>query len=216
MEKQMQNIRLHGKQFEPNRSRKNTFTMNFIGSMFVAMGAMLWLFSYPRTFSGGNPGFIFGICFFGFGTIMLVVMFFLSTVNVSYYVSHTGIILKRGKYIFNILFDEIAEIKVLDEKKSEDKILHLENSYFKEDKGKYVNYYPGTGVTNIVFSERRFGSLMFMSSLVASWRVAPTELGGVDLPCDTVEIHLKNHDTYLITPFDSHGFVKEVKDRLNG
>ena len=210
MEAQMNNTRLYGKYFAPNKSKKNAFTMYYIGFLFVAIGLILYLFSYPKTLNGQNVTPIIGLCFFGFGFIMLIVSFFVRTVKAEYFVRHNAIVLKRGKYILEIPFEQIAEMRKLDEKKTESTILGLENFESVNLKNKYMNFIPATRGYKVIFENNRFGSFMFLSSLIASVAVNG-KVASIDMPGASVEISLKNNDAYFITPLDIDGFIKEVQ-----
>lgn len=210
MEPQMPNTLLRGKKFPPNRSKKNAFAMYVIGSLFVATGAILYFFSYPRILDGNHPGPLIGVIVAAFGSVMLLIVTLVSTVNAGYYVNSKGIVLKRGRHIKTIPFEQIREVRALSEKEVERDILAL--LQFKRPLQQYPNFY-GDEVSGlkVFLGNDRYGSLMFLSVLVASWKLGGVTPNGVDLPGSCVEIHLKNQDCYLISPLDPDAFVKEVK-----
>ena len=203
-----------GKQFAPNRSKKNALMMYVIGGLFLLIGLVFFFSSLPRPLNANNVGFILGCCFFGFGAILLLIIFLIGAVNVEYYLLDRAIVLKRGKYVLTIPLGDITEIRILDEKRSEKTILQLEHFDPISSNDRYMNFIPDTRATKVIFEGGRFGSFMFMSVLIASWRMTDGPVSGIDLPCATVEITLKNHDTYLITPLDIDVFLKDVQTKM--
>lgn len=210
----MQNTLLYGKLFLPNRSKKNAFTMYYIGFFMLAVGLEMIIFGSPQAKKLGII-FIAGLIVTGFALIMLLLVFILRTPAAAYYVRHDGVVLKRGKYILEIPFGGIASIKVLSERESEKLILFLENEPVKGMIKNYHNY-ESIGYSKVIFAGNRYGMLMFMSVYIASTRFFKTEengVGAINLPCETVVIQLTNDDSYMITPLDTQSFVKEVEKK---
>ncbi|MBI4946650.1 MAG: hypothetical protein HY840_09640 [Bacteroidetes bacterium] len=218
----MQTINNYGREFAPNRSKRNLLMLYVICGLFICVGVGMII----AGLQGETDLITGGMVMTGFATFLLLLgHFFTSPLNVAYYVSSSGIILKQGKKILTIPYGELESITHLREEQSEEFILKLQNKLVdkqREDISEALeakqefNFGTMFQKTKDAFKKQAkdFEKYKFLSVAVAysgsGRQRGPAKASSVDLPCDMVFILLKSGECYFISPLDIEGFISEV------
>lgn len=172
-------------------------------------------------------GGLFGISFVFF----LIVHFFITPPNVSYLVEKEGIVLSAGKKQLKIIYPDIESVTHIKEKQTEEFILEFNlKTEEKLRKGIVADQLQKQGILQEMFAKiieafkeqtRAFAPYKFLSVPVIYKKsgggssLSSQKTTGVNLPCDTVFILLKNGEGYFVSPLNIEGFMSEVKKLIN-
>lgn len=208
----MQQENFSGKEFAPNRRKKNIQIIYWVCGFFILLGLAV----------SGGQFFSAGMLFAGFGLIMLLIGHFLtSPFRATYRIDRSGIYLAARKNSTKILYSEIESILELKENQAEEFMLRLKK---KEEAETASIVFGGKGAELTVLQKIKeafkaqanaFSHYKFLSvPIMYKSSGGRNNIAGVNLPCDAVFILLKNGGGYLISPLDAPGFVMEAKKQM--
>ncbi len=200
--------------------------------LYVACGIFICV-GLGFIFSGDHELVPGGMMMAGFAFFLLILGHFFTTGSgIAYFISEKAIVLKQGKKIRSIKYDELESITPLKENQSEEFLVKLQNTLVDRQRGIMSNVphkeqstpLPGLfGSLKKVFTEqiRAYDKFKFLSVPIAysggesGVQRGPEKSSGADLPCETVFILLKSGESYMISPLDTKGFVAEAKKYFN-
>lgn len=219
----------YGKEFKPNRSKKNLETFYRI------LGIVMALCLIPIVVGLQNSNiqeldfadsFGAGLCLFGCCLLFFLIAHYLtSPFNVHYIVGKPGITLTAFRTTLTIPYSEIESLTYLTERQTEQIILkgwnHLKvkQSETIRTTANPVTAQPETllGTVKAVFTLQTtwFDKYKFLSVAIGFSGSPNSKVAkSVDIPCDTVLILLKNGAGYIVSPLDTKGFLDETKKYL--
>lgn len=215
----------YGKAFIPSSSKRNLLVLYIACAIFICMGLCL-------IFLGGYEMVPGGIAMTAFAVFILILgRFFTTRSGIGYFVSTKAIILKQGKTICSIPYEELESATLLKEGQGEELLVHLQNKLVEKQRGIMAlnpdqdSASPPLGVLGSlkkVFTEqiRAHDKFRFLSVPITyiegepGVQRSPEKVNGADLPGETVFILLKSGESYMISPLDAQGFVDEAGKRI--
>lgn len=214
-----------GKEFKPNRSKKNLSNFYWVLGLLMACSLAPIVIGFQNSNieeldfddSFGAGLFLFGCCLLFF----LIAHYLTSPFNVHYIVGKQGITLTAFRTTLTIPYPEIESITYLTERQTEQVILkgwnHLKvkqietiNTSSNEPASLFETAKSVFRLQTTWFDKYKFLSVAIGFTGSGSARVARS----ADVPCDTALILLKNGAGYIISPLDVKGFVEETKTYL--
>lgn len=208
----------HGKEFPPNRSKRNLLILYIACGVFIFIGLILTLPGLAK----GDPSPI-GLAVTGFATLLLIIgHFFTSPLNVHYFVGRQGLVLQQRKTILSIPYPEIESLTRLEEKQGEALLMQLQNQLSEKQLEMVTQSSEGviSGIKSAFQEQKKaYEKYKFLSVPIAytsrGRQRGPDSTTGADLTCDTIFILMKSGEGYLISPLDIEGFMAEARKNMS-